>query len=208
MIRTNRLTKLECAVLAGIVLTLVFTSLTAFASECSTLRGEVLRLHILANSDSESDQAVKLQLRDHMLLSYGTLFAPSPNKESAKAAVKARLPEIKRDAERFLSEIGCPLSVETELVEMYFETRSYDELTLPAGLYDAVRLSIGTGGGKNWWCVLYPPICVPAATSKEERERLASESVAGKSPKLEPRFALVELLEGVKEKLTLTSQEG
>jgi len=173
-------------------------SATAFAGECGGIRDNVLRLHVVANSDSEEDQRLKLLVRDSVLSS----FPASSSLEEAMEQADASLPLLEEAAVRTLREQGCDDPVRAELVRVYFPTREYEDLTLPAGEYDAVRLTIGEGKGHNWWCVLYPPLCLPAAEGEEALADVLNETqteIISGGEKYRFSFALVELWENLKE---------
>lgn len=206
-----------CAVMAlslvlMIFLSSAFSSIRVFAEECEDLRGEVLRLHILANSNSERDQRLKLLVRDEILRTneeiFPTLVASKAHaadsitdgKAKAVADAKEAIPLIKAKAEAVLKQNGCTDNVEISLENIYFTTREYDRFTLPAGYYDALRVTIGSAKGKNWWCVLYPPLCLPAASETEALDILGDEKadlIEGKE-KYQFKFAAVELYEKLK----------
>ena len=147
-------TRFDCAVLLGIVFSVMLANLSVFGRECAQVRGDVVRLHILANSDSGYDQGLKLRVRDRILAQVGGIFSAQQSQADAKAAAVASLPEIEAAARAALIEAGCEAPVRAEVCSMYFTTRQYDDLSLPAGIYDAVRVTIGTGAGHNWWRVV------------------------------------------------------
>lgn len=188
------------ALFVGLILTLFLSSAQAFADTCDPIREEVLRLHILADSDSEEDQQVKLAVRDK-LLSLHLFDTDGVNSRlEAEQAAQENLLTIKAAAQQEVYAQGHTDQVEAEIVRMYFSTRVYDTVTLPAGYYDAVRITIGSGEGHNWWCVLYPQLCIPAASEKEdtlsdvlteEEEEIVTEDG------YEVKFFLVELYESV-----------
>lgn len=134
---------------------------------CEGVRDSVVRLHILANSDSEEDQALKLKVRDAVLAVSEDWQETAANAEEALVLAESRLPEIEAVARHTIVAEGYDYPVRAEVCRMYFTTRQYDNVTLPAGTYDAVRLSIGKAEGQNWWCVMYPPLCVGAATDRK-----------------------------------------
>lgn len=138
-------------------------SLTGFGAACQDIGDNVLRLHILANSDSEHDQNLKLRVRDGITDYMSKLFSESASKEEALKTAKEHTDDIARKSEEILIQNGCTDSVSVSVLNMPFDTRCYDDFSLPAGYYDAVRIVIGEGKGHNWWCVLYPAVCVPAA---------------------------------------------
>ena len=152
------------ALAIGLFFTVFTSAAVSFTKECEPLRERFLRLHILANSDSEEDQRLKLAVRDH-ILSLG-LFEEAADKLQAEVEANERLHMIEEAANEALRAEGSVHTAKAELVRMYFTTRVYENVTLPAGYYDAVRITIGEGGGKTWWCVLYPPLCIPAAEAE------------------------------------------
>lgn len=196
--------KIEKALLFGLILSILVGSFSAFASDCSTIRESVLRLHILANSDSDEDQALKLKVRDRILEETGDLFENASNLENAESSAANSLELVRSIAEDEVRKQGYDYPVRAELCNMFFETRQYDDITMPAGRYDAVRITIGEAKGHNWWCVLYPPMCIPAAQPKQELGDVLTEDgmeVVTSKPKYEVRFACVELFERIKETL-------
>ena len=190
------------AVGIGLLAAVAVQFLTGFASDCGEIREQVLRLHILANSDSAEDQALKLAVRDRILEESGELFGRADSKEEAVRAVDGRLDEIRRIAEEEVRRQGCADPVKVERTRMFFDTRTYDGFTLPAGQYDAVRVTIGRAQGHNWWCVLYPMLCLPAAQPQRELEAAFPEEQAGIIEHAEDfrvEFAAVEWIEQLKE---------
>ena len=166
--------KTEIILAAGLLLAILMTNSITFIRDGRRLeqhRGSVLRLHILAESDSERDQQLKLKVRDALLTS-GVLDGADDLK-SAENIASAKLPEIERIAEDTLRENGCSLPVSAELADVEFDERTYGDITMPAGEYRALRVKIGSAQGHNWWCVMYPPLCLPAAcevTDDKEKE--------------------------------------
>ena len=184
----------------GLVLAIVLTcSFSSFAAVCGAIRQDTLRLHILANSNSEADQALKLEVRDAILEQAGDLFDGAQDKQQAEQQLSGRLSQIRQIAEGTLRAAGCDDPVEVALVERYFDTTRYPEsgLTLPAGRYDAVQVRIGDAAGKNWFCVLFPPLCVPVAS--DQTELYTEEEQRVTEGGYEIRFALVEWIERLKE---------
>ena len=155
------------------------------------LRSEIVRLHIIAESDSEYDQAVKLEVRDAVLDKVRT---DMPDDE-------AELAELAEDtANEVLSENGCAYGAKAEYGTFMFPEKSYKGLTLPAGEYEGVRVVLGSGAGANWWCVMYPPICLPAAEKKDELEDVLEEEqvdILENQPKYEIKFKVVEIFESI-----------
>lgn len=132
------------------------------------LERKMIRLHVIANSDSARDQALKLQVRDRVIAFTEQTMAQAKDREAANEALQASLPEIQQLAQDTLLENGCTDSVEARLEPAEFPLKEYDGFALPAGEYLALRLMIGKGAGHNWWCVVYPPLCTAAATDVEK----------------------------------------
>ncbi len=156
---------------AGLILTILISNGIAVIRDgrrLEQLRGSVLRLHILADSDSEYDQKLKLKVRD-ALLECG-IFEEADSLEEAELTAAERMPEIVETAESVLRENGCDLPVTAELADVEFDERVYGDITMPSGEYRALRVKIGSAQGKNWWCVMYPPLCIPAACGDEEMD--------------------------------------
>ena len=149
---------LFCLVLAVTVWT------CALVSDKQMLRQELVRLHVVAASNSAEDQAMKLRLKDAVVESLRADMERLKNVEEAKAYLQENLPKIEALANRFLQEAGSADTASVSLALEEFSTRVYDTFTLPAGLYEALRITIGEGEGKNWWCVVFPSLCIPATS--------------------------------------------
>lgn len=167
---------------------------------------EVIRLHVLAASDSEADQKDKLAVRDAILAEYGDLLAATELACAAKT-VEEHIPMIETLAEKTLSERGHACDVSVIFGEEEYPARSYGDLTFPAGTYRSLRVVIGEGKGQNWWCVLFPPMCVGAASgdvivpTPEEKPSGIGEGawrIVSRSGEYELRFRFLELLSGKK----------
>ena len=127
---------------------------------------DTLRLHIIANSDSPEDQALKLEIRDFVLTEYGQRLKGYRSMEEATAEVERLLSDIETAASEKLSKMGYHYTVDALLGQEWYDTREYDDFTLPSGYYTSLRIIIGGGEGKNWWCVMYPPLCLELATEE------------------------------------------
>lgn len=133
------------------------------------LRKELIRLHVVANSDSAADQTLKLQVRDAVVERLQQGLADVTDMEEAKAYLQENLPKIESIANQVLREAGSTDTAQVRLMLEEFATRVYDTFTLPAGVYESLRIIIGEGKGQNWWCVVFPSLCVPA-TSEDFRQ--------------------------------------
>lgn len=154
----------------------VIVSMLNFSGKCESISEKILRLHIIANSDSCEDQTLKLKVRDEIINKFGSELEVYSNLEEAKQVAESKINEIEDFAASVVHESGYDYSVKAEVTKMYFNIRRYKEVTLPAGFYTALRITIGQGTGKNWWCVMFPPMCLPAAEEKSELSEVLSDS--------------------------------
>lgn len=202
--------KIKISVTVGIVVAILF-SICSFAKTSEEIRSDVLRLHVIANSDTSVDQNLKLRLRDYILQEGKDIFNGSVNVENAVEKIEPVLPELEKSAKAFVNQAGFDYDVKISLSNEYFTTRTYETVTLPAGKYLALRVVIGSGEGHNWWCVMFPPMCVPAADKKDEIENVFSEKerkLVESKPKYEPRFKVVEIYEQLKEIISEKSEQS
>lgn len=125
---------------------------------------DTIRLHILANSDSREDQELKIVVRDGVLNEFGERLRLAGSFEAAEKLCERLIPEIEKYAEGIIREAGYSYDVNIKLGEEWYETRDYDGFSLPCGYYTSLRILIGEGEGKNWWCVMYPPLCTELAS--------------------------------------------
>ncbi len=125
---------------------------------------DTLRLHILANSDEQFDQELKLSVRDKILEKYGSILSRSASIEEAEQIAREHTSDIKEDVDTWVREAGYNYESEIVIGREWYDTREYENFTLPAGYYTSMRVLLGEGEGKNWWCVMYPPLCLDAAT--------------------------------------------
>lgn len=134
------------------------------------LNEELIRLHVVANSDSEADQSLKLRVRDAVTESLQDDLSKLGDVEEAKAYLRESLPKIQAVANEALAAAGCDDRAVVTLCKEVFDTRHYDTFSLPAGIYESLRIVIGNGQGHNWWCVVFPSLCLPAASDGFEAE--------------------------------------
>lgn len=144
-----------------ILLAIAMTAAYAFESyfEIIRLEDKIIRLHILANSDTLHDQELKLKVRNNIINNFNKKFKNISNKQESEALILKNLNEIKSIAQKTIYDEGYYYNVEVYYGNYNFPIREYDDLTLPSGDYDAVRVEIGEAKGKNWWCVMFPPLC-------------------------------------------------
>ena len=191
----------EKAICLGLILA-VLVSFTGFATQCEDIPDRVLRLHILANSDSEEDQALKLKVRDRIVTESAGLFDQVTDRESARAVVEKNMDALREAAQDEVYRQGYSYPVSMELTHMYFTTRVYGETALPAGYYEALRVTIGAGAGHNWWCVIFPAMCLPVAEESQELDGVLNEEQIeiveeGESAQYEIKFKALEWYEQI-----------
>ncbi|MDE5558114.1 MAG: stage II sporulation protein R [Ruminococcus sp.] len=173
--------KLNIILAGGLFLAVILSNIGSFVRDgmaLDELRNSVLRLHILAESDSEYDQSLKLKVRDEILKS--GILDGAENLHEAEKIADEKIPEIIDISEKTLRKNGCELPVSAEITEMYFDDRVYGDMTMPAGEYKALRIKIGSAEGHNWWCVMYPPLCIPSACEVEADTETAPVFFSGK----------------------------
>ena len=144
---------------------------------------EVLRLHVVANSDSEEDQALKLQVKETIVTYLRGVMGDAVSVEEARAEIQKRLPEIEELAREKMQKEGYDYDAEAQLGQCYFPVKEYGDMTFPAGDYEALKVNLGESAGKNWWCVMYPTLCfvdstyqvVPDSSKEKLKESLTEE---------------------------------
>jgi len=205
-----RIYKNEKISLLLLLLCVTLSFMMVFVSEgfnaAHTVREESLRLHVLADTDSEADQTVKLKVRDAILEETGDMFISCASASEAVNRVLEKKEEIKEIAENVLRENGFDYGAEVFVEEEYFGTRQYENVSLPAGNYTALRVVLGKGEGHNWWCVMFPPLCLPAVTERNEDSvygvfgENGGDLVTGKSG-YKVKFRIVEIVESIIESI-------
>ncbi|MBQ4064869.1 MAG: stage II sporulation protein R [Clostridia bacterium] len=162
---------------------------------------KVIRLHVLANSDSEADQQLKLKVRDAILVKAASLTEGCADRREAEAALADKTELLRLTAEEALQENGCDRTVAVTIGQEHYPTREYEGVRLPAGDYCSLRVLIGEAEGQNWWCVLFPPLCVGSASEVEE-EMVSAGFTPGQvkilteseSPRYKLKFKILEIL--------------
>lgn len=201
--KLTKLMKIQAVVFAA-VFAAGACSVGAFAYNCSRVRSDVLRMHVIANSDCSADQQLKLMVRDAVLERGAQLFDGTVTADEARRKIEPHKAELEAAAREVIERAGYDYPVSVNVVNEYFATRCYGSLTMPAGRYTAVKVVIGEGAGHNWWCVMFPPLCLPAAQDREGNLDAFFDDgelkVVESSGRYEPRFKIVEIIEKLKEK--------
>ena len=153
--------------LIGGVAICILLSLCGFEGTCQAVRKDVVRLHILANSDSQEDQALKYAVRDAITEQTTGWLDGVEDEGEALTIIEENLSQLQSVAEQTVQNAGFSYPVQVLLCDMYFSTREYGDITMPAGTYTAVRVEIGEAQGENWWCVVYPPMCIRSAVKEQ-----------------------------------------
>ena len=157
----RRLKRWETALLMGLAAAVLAGAW--LRAEQSALADQVIRLHVIANSDSREDQALKLAVRDRVLEAAEGLYPPDADLEQARAALEENLEALAAAGQAEAEARGYGYPVTARLERCWFPTKEYGDFALPAGTYEALRVVIGDGAGENWWCVAFPPLCLGAA---------------------------------------------
>ena len=170
----------------------------------SEIYDSVLRLHVLANSDSEEDQALKLKVRDAVLEKGESIFSECHTRDEAITAVKENISALEAEAARVIEGEGYTYPVSIEFGEEIYPTKSYESICFPSGNYMSLKIVIGEGEGQNWWCVLFPPMCLSAASIAEPEDAFISVGLnkdqygiitETKNPTYKVRFKVLEVIE-------------
>jgi len=183
------------------VFIIIITVYTAFVKPVRASEGvaeKVYRLHIIANSDCESDQALKLKVRDEILKQTAVLYKNCRNVNDAKCITEEHASELQATAEEALRANGCNDDVYVYTDKHFFETRHYENYTLPAGEYECLKIIIGEGRGHNWWCVLFPSVCLNACSSDFDGVLTPEEQRLIASGKYVAKFKIIEIYERIK----------
>lgn len=199
--------RVVCCICTLVLLFSACTGIRALGVDAE-LYDRILRLHVIADSDSDADQAVKLKVRDAVLELLGDEMETSPDLEQARTAAERLMPEAERVARQVLRDSGFSYGATVTLGYEYYPTRDYGGFRLPAGRYLSYRIVLGSGEGHNWWCVLFPALCT-APAERQEDEFVTAGFTPGqigvlsgkKSPKYAVRFRILELLGELEEKL-------
>lgn len=172
----NMIKKISIFVPVFLAFILFICSFVPLITTGESISNKVLRLHIIANSDSDYDQNIKFKVRDEVLKLSGDMFADCKTLDDAKNVSQNNIDLIQSVANKTLSSLGCSEAATVAVAKEYFSTRIYDDFTLPAGIYDSIKIVIGNGEGHNWWCVMFPQVCLSGCT-KDLEDNLTNEEI-------------------------------
>ena len=159
--------KLTIAMLISLIICMA-ASVISNAKEVERMTDKIIRVHVIANSDSEGDQELKLKVKDRVVELAGDMLAGCSDKDEAASLIKENLDDLCKAAEEVISSNGYQYGVVCSISPEVFETRIYDDFTLPAGEYDSLCIRIGEAEGTNWWCVCYPSLCIGSASKIDD----------------------------------------
>ena len=184
-------------------LLLISAYVTPFIQTSERISDDVFRLHILANSDNKEDQQLKLKVRDAVLKKGQNVFTDCSSLEEIIASCESNIDLFEETATECIKENGYNYSVNAYVDKEYFNTREYEEITLPSGIYNALKIEIGEAKGHNWRCVMFPAICLSAVSDSEMNNILDEEEIEliNSDNKFEIRFKIVEIYEKIKSKI-------
>lgn len=184
---------------------LILYNLSVFAYGCENIRDNTIRLHIIASSDSDADQNIKFIVRDKLLEKSAEIFNENITTENAVQIITPKLEEIKIFTDNILEENNIKYVSQVKLETEYFDTRIYDNnIIMPAGKYLALKIILGDGQGKNWWCVMFPSLCIPVA--EKAYENIYSENeikIINSDKEYKIRFKIIEYIELFKNKVDI-----
>ena len=181
-----------------LICVIAICAVTPAVAMSEDISNNVLRIHIIANSDSTEDQALKLKVRDKVVSLSEALYADCSSLDEAIVVTNENLDIIRDTAQKTLAFNGCEYEARAYITEEYFSTRYYDNFTLPAGMYNSIKIEIGEAKGKNWWCVMFPTVCISGCTDDFDETLTEEEKKMLTSGKYIVRFKAVEIYEKIK----------
>lgn len=190
-------------IIISLVCGFIFTTMLSFISfeaQCQQIRKSIFRIHILANSDSVEDQNLKLKVRDKILTVADELFSETKTLNQAVEIAQKNIENLLYVSKKEIADNGYNYDVSMTIDKQYFDTRKYNDFSLPAGEYLALRVVIGEGKGQNWWCVMFPAVCIPAAGNSKISDVMDSKQtdIVTNETKYRIKFKTVEIFEEIR----------
>ena len=197
----------KCFILLTIITGSLFTAVSYAQNEA--LCNKFLRVHILANSNSSFDQGVKMAVRDYLFKNHENEFSQFKTKEDAMHYINNNKELLENEINEYLNYLSCDYISKIEIKKESFIKKNYENIALPKGNYDAIKITLGSGNGKNFFCVMFPPMCVSdsVVTSVKLNDILTDKESKILSGKIEYKFKILELLKGDVKKLQNTKSE-
>ena len=192
--------KIEISILVALIICGVL-NINTFSKQCDNIREKMLRMHVIANSDTPEDQELKLKVRDSVLSAGKEIFDGSITSTEAKEKIEPHIEYLENVALETIQNEGFDYGVNITIDNEYFNTRTYDnQITLPAGNYNAIKVIIGEGKGQNWWCVMFPPMCLPSAVAECGISDVLTEDeaeIVTETEKYKFKFKIIEIFEEI-----------
>ncbi|MBR5202409.1 MAG: stage II sporulation protein R [Clostridia bacterium] len=192
--------RIEISILIALIICCTL-NISAFSQQCENIREKMLRMHVIANSDSTEDQELKLKVRDAVLNAGKEIFDGSITSSEAKDKISPQIDYLEKVALKTIRNEGFDYKVKITIDKEFFNTRTYENsITLPAGYYNAIKVIIGEGAGQNWWCVMFPPMCLPTAVAECEISDVLTDNeteIVTESEKYKLKFKIIELIEEI-----------
>lgn len=196
--------KIEASIFISLIICCVL-NISVFSNQCDSIREKMLRMHVVANSDSIEDQNLKLKVRDAVLSKGEEIFDGSITADEAEKKITPYIDLLEETAQEVIVNEGFDYEVNVTVQNEYFKTRTYDNsVTLPAGYYNAVKVVIGEGKGQNWWCIMFPPMCLPAAEAEcniDDVLNFKENNIVSNGEKYKFKFKIVEICEELYKKI-------
>ena len=184
-----------------LIFTLLFGSLSYTNDASNDISTKVLRMHVLANSNSIDDQRLKIAVKNNILKSTQELFTDCNNLEESIEIAQSNTELIKASAQEVIKKYNKNYDVKVYVDNEFFDVREYKDFTLPSGNYNTVKVVIGEGKGKNWWCVMYPAVCISACSDDFDKALTNEEKKLITSKKYIPKFKILEIINKIKNKI-------
>ncbi len=181
-----------------LIFTLIFSIIQPVVATSESISNKVLRLHIIANSDSTEDQDLKLKIKDYFLENTRDLFTADTLEENIEIA-NTNIEYLEKICNDCIKANGFTYDANVTVTKEFFKTRVYDDFTLPAGVYNSIKIEIGKGNGHNWWCIVFPSVCLYACT-KSMGDYLTEDEIELITDGYTPKFKIIEIIETIKSK--------
>lgn len=185
-----------------LIFSFIFIVVTPTLVMSDDISNKVLRLHILANSNEKYDQDLKLKVRDNVLDASNDIFRYCNTLDEAIQIASDNIDLLEKVAQDTVNDYGYEYNVRVRVMKEFYNVRDYDDFSLPAGLYNSIKIEIGDGLGKNWWCVMFPSVCLSGCTDDFKDVLTDEELNAIKSNKYIAKFKAMEIIEKIKYKLS------